>query len=123
MSNDDTQNLPQASPGREPEEDLSDLLNEWQYAQIRCERLIANKKLRRELIVILLSVLAVFAAPGIQWFHRWSLSGSLQLYAVLVLPLIAAWVWIARLRLAVPEIEPIRKSLKHERQTRMAPPK
>lgn len=103
--------------------DLKDLVSEWQFAQIRLARLQSDPALRYELMLVIGLLLLVFGGPAILWIRRWTLTGSLQPYALLVIPLTLVWIWLARLRLVVPEAEPIRKALRVERQTRMAPKK
>ena len=49
----------------------------------------------------------MFGVPAITWFRRWTLSPAIQSYAILIIPAVVGWIWIARRRLVVPEIESI----------------
>ncbi len=100
---------------------LDDLVSEWQYARIRLGKLKSIPELRFELILVLAMLGLVFIAPAITWFRAWTASPAIQSYAIIVLPAVVLWIWIARRRLAAPEIEPIRKMLRLERQTRISP--
>src|ERR1700727_2331877 len=82
-----------------------DLVSEWQYARIRIAKFKSNPDLRVELILTLTMLALVFLGPAITWFRRWTLSPSIQAYAILIVPAVLLWIWIARRRLAVPEID------------------
>jgi hypothetical protein len=101
--------------------ELSDLTSEWQLARVRLARIKANEPLRREAAIIVAMVAILFAGPSIEWIRRWGLSPGIQSYALLSPLLAAAWVWIARRRLVMPEVDQIRRELRIERQTRMHP--
>jgi len=121
MTNSSSSNPPDDPESSAPETDLQDLLSEWQYARVRLANLKGKPELRQELVLVLSMLGIVFLGPAISWFHRWTISPSLQSYAILIIPAVAGWIWIARRRLAVPEVDYIRSALRIERQTRLNP--
>ncbi len=101
------------------EVDLNQLVSEWQFAKIRYDRLSNNPELRLEWIIVLGLLVLVFAPAYQIWYRRWMLNGSMQAYAVFVLPISLIWCWFARYKLILPEVPPIRKYLRYERRTRV----
>jgi hypothetical protein len=81
----------------------------WQYAYQRLERLRRLRRVRLEVALDVLLMLLLFGPSLLTWWRRWTLPASPQGYAVLVLPLTLAWLWLNRFRLAIPELDMLRK--------------
>ncbi len=81
----------------------------WQFAYYRLNALRRSRAARRELLFIGVLLMLLFAAPAVGWIHRWTLPGSLQGYGLVVMPLTAAWVWLNRFRLMLPELDTLMK--------------
>ena len=73
------------------------------------------------MLLVTIVLVLVFAGPAITWIHRWILSPAIQCYAILIIPAVVYWIWIARRRLAMPEVIIIREVIRLERQTRITP--
>lgn len=108
-------------PEQEPDIQLSELVSEWQYSRIRLRKLVKDPNLRFEMILVVVFLFLVFGGPAALWIRRWTMAGSVQQYALFVVPTCLVWCWFSRLRLATPEVDPIRKALRFARRTRMAP--
>ncbi len=77
----------------------------FEYAPVRLRRLLTNPGVRIELIVTIV-LFAVMFLPHLWWWAlRWTLPDSLQLYGLIVIPLVLAWMWLARWRLVIPELD------------------
>jgi hypothetical protein len=121
MTNQPSSNSPDDTLPGTTDPMLQDLVSEWQFARIRLGKLKSNPELRLELILVLAVLGLVFIAPAITWMRVWTLSPEIQSYGLMVIPAVICWIWIARRRLAAPEIDFIRKTIRVERQTRFSP--
>jgi hypothetical protein len=75
------------------------------FARCRLAAIARSAAVRRELIIVFVLMAVVYAHPALTWWRRWTLPGGPQGYAVFVVPIILAWLWIARYRVVVPEID------------------
>ena len=98
---------------------LNELISEWQFAKIRYDKLKRQRALWLEWLIVGGMLAVVFAPAYHLWYRRWMLNGSFQTFAVFILPICAYWCWVARFKLVLPEVPPIRKFLRYERRTRV----
>jgi len=83
----------------------------WDYARHRLRVGLRKPAVRLETGVTLLLLLLLAAPSLLTWSHRWLLTASPQAGALLVAPLTLAWLWLNRLRLAVPELDAVRQKV------------
>jgi hypothetical protein len=76
-----------------------------EYARCRLFSLWRQPTVRRE-VALVVGLLALLFAPALlTWWRRWTLPDSPQGYAVFVLPLALAWLWLVRYRIVLPEFD------------------
>ncbi len=77
----------------------------WQYADFRMRSWLENTTLRREVLLAAGMLLLLFGSAFFTWVRRWMLPGSIQGYAVWVLPLTLGWLWVNRRKIVLPELD------------------
>ncbi len=77
----------------------------FEYAPVRLRRLLGTPSVRLELVATILMFAVMFVPHLMRWAHRWTLPDSAQLYGLIVLPLVLVWLWFARWRLMLPELD------------------
>jgi hypothetical protein len=106
----------QDQPSPQPESSEAEFDSVWQFAQQRLKNLWTQPEVRLETALTLGLLLLLFAPALPGWWQRWTLLGSLQTYSILFLPLLIFWIWINRRRLALPELDAVRRTF-HARKS------
>lgn len=77
----------------------------WQCARIRMHTLLRSSSVRIELIAVIAMLVLMFGTSFPTWWRRWTVPTMPQTYAILILPLVAAWLYLNRWRIMLPELD------------------
>jgi hypothetical protein len=75
------------------------------FARCRLAAILHSPSVRRESVIIAVLMGVLYIHPALTWWRRWVLPGGPQGYAVFVVPLFLAWLWVGRYRIVVPEAD------------------
>jgi hypothetical protein len=77
----------------------------WAYARQHLKTLASRPEVRLEAGAVTALLIVLFASALASWWRTWIVPGWVQNYAVFILPLTLLWLWLNRLRLALPELD------------------
>jgi hypothetical protein len=77
----------------------------WAYARQHLKALARRPEVRLEVGAVTALLIVLFAPLLPSWWRAWTVSGWIQNYAVFIIPLTLLWLWLNRLRLALPELD------------------
>ena len=77
----------------------------WEFARLRIRAGLQSRAIRLEIGGVALALALLFALPLLTWWRHWAQPNSAQNYALWILPLIAGWLWVNRLRVVLPELD------------------